>query len=132
MVNHANGSDHLFAALGRERVVLGFPSAAGGIENGVDVYVDVAEQPATLEHTALDIAAILRNAGFHVQLVIDMDSWLKRHAVFVTAIGARSIKRSATRDFCLPIESLSVHSSSLYARAGWRLTGVGLGRLHLG
>jgi hypothetical protein len=34
MVDHANGSDHLFAALGRERVVLGFPSAAGGIENG--------------------------------------------------------------------------------------------------
>jgi 2-dehydropantoate 2-reductase len=67
MVNHANGSEHLFAALGRERVVLGFPSAAGGIEDGVDAYVDVAQQPTALEHTAPDIAAILQNAGFHVQ-----------------------------------------------------------------
>src|ERR1700733_3413178 len=36
LVNHANGSDALVGALGRERVVLGFPGAAGGIENGGD------------------------------------------------------------------------------------------------
>ncbi|MDQ2733964.1 MAG: hypothetical protein M3Y55_03000 [Pseudomonadota bacterium] len=32
MVNHANGSEALYAALGRQRVILGFPGAAGGIE----------------------------------------------------------------------------------------------------
>jgi 2-dehydropantoate 2-reductase len=88
MVNHSNGSEHLFAALGRHRVVLGFPSAAGSIENGVDVYVEVSEQPMTIEKTAPEIAAILRSAGFRVELVTDMDSWLKRHAVFVTAVSA--------------------------------------------
>jgi hypothetical protein len=67
--SHANGSDGLFAALGRKRVVLGFPSAAGSIEKGVDVYVDVAEQPTIIEKTAPDVAAILRTAGFRVQLV---------------------------------------------------------------
>lgn len=87
MVNHANGSDSLFAALGRRRVVLGFPGAAGGIENGVDHYVDVQEQKTAIEMNARDIAAILRCAGFRVELVHDMDSWLRRHAVFVTAMS---------------------------------------------
>jgi len=31
VVNHANGSEELFKALGRKRVVLAFPGAAGSI-----------------------------------------------------------------------------------------------------
>lgn len=86
MVNHANGSDALIGTLGRDRVVIGFPGAAGGIENGVDYYVEVAEQATAIESIAPDVAAVLKGAGFRVELVGDMDSWLKRHAVFVTAI----------------------------------------------
>jgi 2-dehydropantoate 2-reductase len=86
MVNHANGSDRLFGALGRERVVLGFPGAAGGIENGVARFVDIPEQATVIEATSPDVAAFLKGAGFRVSLVHDMDSWLQRHAVFVTAI----------------------------------------------
>ncbi len=87
MVNHANGSEPLAAALGRSRVVIGFPGAAGGLEDGVDMYVEVAEQPTVIDAAAPDVAAIIRDAGFHVDLVSDVDSWLRRHAVFVTAIG---------------------------------------------
>jgi len=86
MVNHACGSAQLFAALGRERTVLGFPGAAGGLENGVDRYVDVREQPTVIEATAPDIARLFREAGFRVSVVGDVDSWLLRHAVFVTAV----------------------------------------------
>jgi 2-dehydropantoate 2-reductase len=87
LVNHANGSQTLHAALGRQRVILGFPGAAGGIENGVDRYVEVAEQATAIEAVAPDVAAIIRDAGFRVELVRDMDSWLRRHAVFVTAVA---------------------------------------------
>ena len=87
MVNHACGSGLLLSALDRRRIVLGFPGAAGSIENGIDRYVEVAEQPTVIEATAPDVAAILRDAGFRVSSVRDMDSWLRRHAVFVTAVS---------------------------------------------
>jgi 2-dehydropantoate 2-reductase len=88
MVNHACGSSALFGALGRQRTVLGFPGAAGSIEKGVDRYVELSEQPTVLETTAPDIAMVLRAAGFQVAPIHDMVSWLRRHAVFVTAISA--------------------------------------------
>lgn len=118
MVNHANGSDHLFDALGRERVVLGFPSAAGSIERGVDVYVDIAEQPTSIESTAPDIAAVLRSAGFRVKSVSDMDSWLKRHAVFITAVaGALYDKQGDAR--LLSFDKNAVRTFILAVREGW-------------
>jgi 2-dehydropantoate 2-reductase len=86
MVNHANGSEPIFEALGRRRVVLGFPGAAGGLEGGVDRFIEVSEQPTVIESSAPEIAAVVRDAGFRVELVRDVDSWLRRHAVFVTAI----------------------------------------------
>jgi 2-dehydropantoate 2-reductase len=85
LVNHACGSQFLFDALGRERVVLGFPGAAGGIESGIDRYVEIAEQPTVIEAAAPDIVTLFENAGFRVVAVRDVDSWLCRHAIFVTA-----------------------------------------------
>ncbi len=84
-VNHACGSQLLIDALGRGRTVLGFPGAAGSIEDGIDRYVEVAEQPTVIEAAAPDIVTLFRGAGFRVKAVRDMDSWLRRHAVLVTA-----------------------------------------------
>jgi len=49
MVNHANGSEELLKALGRKRVVLALPGAAGSIEAEVDRYVEVSEQATFVE-----------------------------------------------------------------------------------
>lgn len=87
MVNHACGSDKLFAGFKRERIVLGFPGTAGGIESGVDRYLDIRQQPTVIDASSRDIAQVLRDAGFRVSLVHDVDSWLRRHAVFVTAVS---------------------------------------------
>jgi len=118
MVNHANGSDRLVGALGRERVVLGFPGAAGGIENGVARFVDIPEQATAIEATSPDVAAFLKDAGFRVTLVRDMDAWLQRHALFVTAIcgalyeaGGDARRLSAARDL--------VRELVLAVREGW-------------
>jgi len=118
MVNHANGSDAFFTAIGRDRVVLGFPGAAGGIENGVDYYVEVAEQATAIEAIAPDVAAVLKGAGFRVELVGDMDSWLKRHAVFVTAIcgGIYTAGGDAHR---LSTDPALVREIILAVREGW-------------
>jgi len=118
LVNHANGSEPIFKALGRRRVVLGFPGAAGGMEGGVDRYIEVSEQPTVIESSAPEIAAVVRNAGFRVGLIRDMDSWLRRHAVFVTAIcGALyQVDCDAVR---LAANPLLVRRIVLAVREGW-------------
>jgi len=87
MVNFAGRFDHLFGLRDRARVVLGFPGAAGGINDGVDRYVLVTEQPTAVEAHAVDVAQLLESAGFPLERVPDMESWLMRHAVFVTAMA---------------------------------------------
>lgn len=118
LVNHANGSEGLYASLGRRRVILGFPGAAGGIEDGVDRYVEVAEQPTAIETGAPDVAAIIRAAGFRVQVITDMDSWLRRHAVFVTAI-AGALYRVDGDPNRLARDSRLVRTFILAIREGW-------------
>ncbi len=118
MVNHANGSEFLCGALGRTRVVLAFPGAAGGIEDGIDDYVEVAEQPTAVEAVAPDVAATFRSAGFEVSLVSDMDAWLRRHAVFVTAIaGALYTSDGDARR--LASRTADVRTFILGVREGW-------------
>lgn len=87
LVAHANGSNDLFALLGRSRTVLAFPGIAGSRERGIIHYTDVPQQHTVVEEDAQDIASLFRDAGFRVDRVRDMDAWLQRHAVFITAIA---------------------------------------------
>jgi 2-dehydropantoate 2-reductase len=118
MVNHACGSEFLFSVLGSSRAVLGFPGAAGTLEHGIDRYVEIAEQPTSIEASAPDIAALLEGAGFRVSLVKDMDSWLRRHAVFVTAIGG-ALYESGVNAQRLSRDNQGVRSMVLAVREGW-------------
>lgn len=94
MHNHAGGSDELVGAVGRGRVLLGFPGAGGAREGPVVKYALIPQQPTTLGE--LDgtlsprlhrVADALRGAGFRVSLSRHMDAWLTAHAVFVTAVS---------------------------------------------
>ena len=118
LVNHACGSASLFAALGRHRTVLGFPGAAGSIENGVDQYIEVAPQPTALEASAPDVAKLFRGAGFRVSLVRDMDSWLRRHAVFVTAVSG-ALYQVGTDAGRLASDRQQVRNLIVAIREGW-------------
>ena len=86
LVNHANGSEDIFALLGRSRTVLAFPGVAGSTEHGIVRYVEIPQQATALEFNASDVASLFRQTGFRVDQVKDMDAWLCRHAVFITAI----------------------------------------------
>jgi ketopantoate reductase len=84
--NHADGSDNLRAVLGRSRTVLAFPGIAGYREGAMIRYLDIPQQHTVVEERAQDVGSLFREAGFRVDRVRDMDAWLQRHAVFITAI----------------------------------------------
>lgn len=118
MVNHACGSTWLFDALGRDRTILGFPGMAGGIEGGIVHYLEVAEQPTVIEAAAPDIVALFKHAGFRVQAVRDVDSWLCRHAVLIiAACGAMHETLSDPRRLASDRALVSVFV--LAVREGW-------------
>lgn len=118
MVNHANGSEELVRVLGRKRVVLAFPGAAGSIEAGVDRYVEVDEQATVVEANALDVILMFKGAGFRVTPVKDMDAWLRRHAVFVTA-AAGAIYEAGGDARSLAANRKHVGDFILAVREGW-------------
>lgn len=94
--NNAAGPDEMIEMLGRERVLLGFPGAAG-IRNGDHIrylILDKREQPTTISEVdgtrssrINDIASVLDSAGFPVSISTNMDAWLKTHVaeIFPTA-----------------------------------------------
>jgi len=93
-VNNPEGPGRTVEAIGRERVLLGFPGAGGVLEGGVVRYALIREQPTTLgeldgERTLRlrALATMLQSAGFRTALSGNMIAWLKTHAIFVTAVS---------------------------------------------
>lgn len=98
--NNAAGPERMISALGRERVLLGFPGAAAIPHDGAIRYIITSrrEQPTTIGE--LDgmrserIAAIenlFEKAGFPVSICANMDAWLKTHvAKILPTAGALS------------------------------------------
>lgn len=86
--NNAAGPDAMIDAIGRDRVLLGFPGAAAVCQNGTIRYVITSEreQPTTIGELdgsssprIVAIASALRAAGFPVSVCTNMDAWLKTH-----------------------------------------------------
>jgi 2-dehydropantoate 2-reductase len=94
MLNNPTGSSDLAQALGRDRVLLGFPGAGGTRHGHLVRYAMIAQQPTTLgeldrQRTARlrKLAEAFRECGFPTKISRDMDAWLKAHAFFVTAVS---------------------------------------------
>lgn len=93
--NNPLGADRLIAALGRERVLLGFPGAGGQHESELIRYLVIRQQRTTLGELdgsrtdrLVEIGKAFRAAAFPVALSPDMQSWLKTHAAFVSLVSA--------------------------------------------
>ena len=94
MLNNPTGSSDLAQALGRDRVLLGFPGAGGTRDGHLVRYAMIAQQPTTLgeldgQRTARlrELVETFRQSGFRTTTSRDMDAWLKAHAFFVTAVS---------------------------------------------
>jgi 2-dehydropantoate 2-reductase len=96
--NNASGPEPMISAIGRERVLLGFPGAAAVPHGGSIRYVITSrrEQPTTIGEVEggsteriRAIASALEGAGFPTSICANMDAWLKTHvAKIVPTAGA--------------------------------------------
>jgi 2-dehydropantoate 2-reductase len=73
-------------------VRLGFPGVGGVIRGGIAEYVRIRQQPTALQTGSdprlAEMEGVLRQRGFRLQRVTDMDGWLAYHAAFVACICA--------------------------------------------
>jgi len=96
MVNNAAGPAAWVDALGRERVVLGFPGAGGAREGHVVRYLVTSRQMQTTTFGELDgqvsprlqaIAEAFSMAGFPVAISPNMDAWQRTHVALVVPVA---------------------------------------------
>ena len=97
MFNNLGGPQRLIDVLGLDRVVLGFPGAAG--ERAADGSVVATVLPALIQKTTIGeidgrftpriraLAAALNKAGFPTAMSRQMDAWLKTHVALVSPIA---------------------------------------------
>ena len=97
MFNNLAGPQRLIDVLGRERVMLGFPGAAG--ERASDGTVMATVLPALIQKTTIgeldghqtprvrQLAAALQEAGFPTAISSYMDAWLKTYVALVSPIA---------------------------------------------
>jgi 2-dehydropantoate 2-reductase len=114
MLNNAAGWQEILAALGPQRVLIGFPGA-GGTRQGLVVQYQILPgrlQPTTLGEPdgslsprLLNIAQRLTAAGFPTALTSNMDAWLKTHVALFSPLtnaiylaGGDNYRLARTRD----------------------------------
>ena len=117
--NHAYGSDNLLAIPGRSRTVLAFPGIAGYKDGDMIRYVDIPQQHTAVEERAQDVASLSEEPAFvWIKCGRNMDGWLKRHAVFITAI-AGALYESECDTHLLAQNSQAVRRLIVGVREGW-------------
>ena len=118
MGNHANRTGHLLAVLGRSRTVVAFPGIAGYREGGMIRYLDIPQQHTAVEEPAPRVGSLFREAGFRVDSVRDMEAWLQRHSVFITAI-AGALYENGCDPSRLAQNTKTVRRFVVAVREGW-------------
>jgi 2-dehydropantoate 2-reductase len=104
MGNNTLGFDEYLKYLPKEKVLFGFPGGGGSRLNNVVHYVDSEKPngkrlPITLgeidgktKNRTNQIQYLFESSGVPVNIVDDMDSWLKYHVVFVNPIAGALLK----------------------------------------
>jgi 2-dehydropantoate 2-reductase len=98
LLNWAAGPEPLGAAIGRERVLLGFPTEAGTMDGDVVRYrpttrmtrlvrMPIGEPDGRTTPRLQRILQTFRSAGISARAEAQMDAWLKTHAAFAVPLG---------------------------------------------
>jgi ketopantoate reductase len=115
--NNAAGPDAYVEALGKERVLIGFPNSAGYREGHVvhcltgteddPAFVPFGEVDGRITERTRRVADIIESAsGFGAEIRTDMDAWLKYHVALLFpslapalyAAGVNNYRLARTRD----------------------------------
>ena len=110
--NNAAGPDEYVAALGQERVLVGFPNSAGyRKEQVVYCLAGTEDDPALVPFGEVDgrttlrtrqVARILESApGFGAEIRTDMDAWLKTHVALLFPALAPALYAAGTDNYRL-------------------------------
>jgi 2-dehydropantoate 2-reductase len=108
MLNWAAGPEPLGAVIGRERVLLSFPTAAGTMDGDVVRYrpanfmtrrfpMPVGEPDGRATPRLERIVRAFRTAGINAKPEPRMDAWLKTHAAFAVPLGQAVIAAGGPR-----------------------------------
>lgn len=96
MFNNAAGPDEMINALGRERVLIGFPGAGGTRKGHVVRYMVASSRQQPTTFGELDgstaprleqIAGVFKGAGFPVAISHNVDAWFKTHVAEVSPVA---------------------------------------------
>jgi 2-dehydropantoate 2-reductase len=98
LLNWAAGPEPLGAVIGRERVLLSFPTAAGTMDGDVVRYrpanvvtrrvpMPIGEPDGRATPRLERIVRVFRAAGINAKAEPRMDAWLKTHAAFLVPLG---------------------------------------------
>ncbi len=118
LMNNAAGPGELVRALGAERVLMGFPMAAGyrrghvvhymvGSRSGKDAMLPIGEVDGSITSRLQEVGEVLSSMdGFAAELRTDMDAWLKTHVAMLMpslapamrAAGRDNVRMAHTRD----------------------------------
>jgi len=118
LMNNAAGPGELIKALGAERVLMGFPMAAGyrrghivfyliGAKTGQKAHIPIGEVDGRITPRLQQVGDVLSSMpGFDVDLRPDMDAWLKTHVALLMpslapamrAAGSDNVRMAHTRD----------------------------------
>lgn len=118
LMNNAAGPGELVEALGQERVMIGFPMAAGyrrghvvyymvGSKPGSNAMIPIGEVDGRITIRLQWVGHILASMdGFDAELRTDMDAWLKTHVAMLMpslapamrAAGRNNVRMAHTRD----------------------------------
>jgi 2-dehydropantoate 2-reductase len=118
LMNNAAGPEALVQALGKERVMVGFPMAAGfrrghvvhylfGGRPGKPVKIPIGEADGSIRPRTREVAAVFDGMeGFAADIRTDLDAWLKTHVALLMpslapamrAAGRDNVRMAHTRD----------------------------------
>jgi len=99
MGNNAAGPSEFVEALGRERVLLGFPKLSGAIHGHVVRYLTwkrpgltLGELDGKMSQRILWLKEMFEGAGFRVDISPNMDAWLKYHAAIILPLAGAYVR----------------------------------------
>ncbi|MBN2147555.1 MAG: ketopantoate reductase family protein [Anaerolineales bacterium] len=117
LMNNAAGPGEFVQALGKERVLIGFPSSAGYRRGHAVCYlggsaerqmtIPFGEVDGHISERTLQVAEVLRSMpGYTAEIRVDMDAWLKTHVALLMpsiapalyATGTDNERLARTRD----------------------------------
>lgn len=104
MGNNASGFDEYLNFLPKEKVMFGFPGGGGTLKNHIAHYIDsekpngkrlpitIGEIDGTIKHRTTQVQHLFESSGVPVNIVNNIDGWLKYHAGYVVPLAGALLK----------------------------------------